>query len=170
MSAKQDRTHSRTPEDAERKASARFADIMGVATDARDAAEDAQESVRDLDSNLDQDEIFDRLTNGGQSQGIYREDGLIYINASFIKSGYISSEIIKAGKIRSTDYEVVDVDEIYPGETVYPEATLYPNDGEDILHGIEIDFAAGVIRGALQSEATEALAKRIEALEKAVFS
>jgi hypothetical protein len=143
---------------------------MGIATDARDAAEKASAQVAELDGNLNQDEIFDRLTDGGKSQGIYRENGVIYINASFIKTGFISSDIIKAGKIRSTDFEVIVIDEIYPGETVYPDALLYPNDGEDIQKGIEIDFAAGVIRGAFHYEVTDALEKRIEALEKAVFN
>lgn len=163
--SKQDRTASRTPEDTERKYGARFAEIMGIASDARDAAEEAQKSV----DGLDQEEIFNRLTDNGKEQGIYRENGIIYINASFIKTGFISSDIIKAGKIRSTDFEVVAVDQIYPGD-IYPGASLFPNDGQDIQRGIEIDFAAGVIRGALHSAVTEDLAARIEALEKAVFS
>ena len=164
--SKQDRTASRTPEDVERKYAGRFAEIMGIATDARDAAEEAKESV----DGLDQDAVFDKLTDGGKSQGIYRENGIIYINASFIKTGFISSDIIKAGKIRSTDFEVIVIDEIYPGETLYPEATLYPNDGEDIQKGIEIDFAAGVIRGVFHYDVTDALEARIKALEDAVFN
>lgn len=167
--SKQDRTASRTPADTERKYGARFAEIMGVATDARTAADEAKQAAENLDKNLNQDEIFDRLTDGGKSQGIYRENGVIYVNASFIKSGFISSDIIKAGKIRSTDFEVIVIDEIFPGN-IFPEATLFPNDGEDIQRGIEIDFAAGVIRGSFHYEVTDSLAKRIEALEKAVFT
>lgn len=170
MSEKQDRVAVRTASDLERKYGTRFAEIMGIASDARDAAEKASAQVAELDGNLNQDEIFDRLTDGGTSQGIYRENGIIYINASFIKTGFISSDIIKAGKIRSTDFEVIEVDEIFPGSTVYPGATMYPNNGDDIHRGIEIDFSAGVIRGALHSSVTEQLASRIEALENAVFN
>lgn len=172
MSAKQDRARARTVTDLEYKWNfgKSFAEVMGIALDARDAAEGAYKAVSNLDNSLTPDEIFNRLTNGGQSQGIYREDGNIYINASFIKSGFISSDLIKAGVIRSTDYEVIEVDHIYPGATLYPAVSLYPNDGNDISQGIEIDFAAGVIRGVLISDVTDALTKRIEALEKAVFT
>ena len=45
--------------------------------------------VRDVD-NLTQQEIFNILTNNGVVQGIYMQDGQLYINAEYIKSGIIS--------------------------------------------------------------------------------
>lgn len=172
MSAKQDRARARTATDLEYKWNfgKSFAEVMGVATDARTTAEEAKMAVGNLDSSLSPEEIFNRLTDNGTSQAIYRQDGNIYINASFIKSGFISSDLIKAGVIRSTDYAVIEIDEIYPEATLYPAVRLYPNDGNDITQGIEIDFAAGVIRGVLESTITQSLAKRIEALEKAVYT
>lgn len=171
MSAKQDRARARTATDLEYRYNfgKSFAEVLGIATDARDAAESAQQAVGSLDSSLNHEEIFNRLTDNGTSQAIYREDGNIYINASYIKSGSISSDLIKAGVIRSTDYKVIEVDHIYPGVRLYPAVRLYPNDGNDISQGIEIDFAAGVIRGILESAVTKALAERIAALEKKVF-
>lgn len=37
-----------------------------------------------------QKSIFDKLTNGGKNQGIYMNDGLLYINATYMKAGIIS--------------------------------------------------------------------------------
>lgn len=45
--------------------------------------------VRDVD-NLTQQEIFNILTNNGAVQGIYMQDGQLYINAEYIKTGIIS--------------------------------------------------------------------------------
>ena len=39
-----------------------------------------------------QTDIFNKLTNGGKAQGIYIKDGMLYINATYIKSGKIVSE------------------------------------------------------------------------------
>ena len=46
-----------------------------------------------------QEDIFNKLTNGGKTEGIYLEDTHLYLNASYIKSGNISADIIKAGTI-----------------------------------------------------------------------
>lgn len=45
--------------------------------------------VRDVD-NLTQQGIFNILTNNGVVQGIYMQDGQLYINAEYIKTGIIS--------------------------------------------------------------------------------
>ena len=50
--------------------------------------------------NLSQEQIFNILTNNGQVQGVYLEQGKIYINASYIKSGTISADLIKGGTVR----------------------------------------------------------------------
>ena len=49
---------------------------------------------------LTQDVIFNKLTNGGETQGIYLSGGHVYLNASYIKSGYLSANIIRAGIIQ----------------------------------------------------------------------
>ncbi|MCI7099873.1 MAG: hypothetical protein MR966_13440, partial [Lachnospiraceae bacterium] len=58
----------------------------------RTAAE-AKKGVSDLDKRLTQKEILDRLTNNGKSQGLFRDEktGDLYINASYIVSGILSS-------------------------------------------------------------------------------
>lgn len=39
---------------------------------------------------LTQDAIFNKLTNGGQTQGIYLSGGHVYLNASYLRTGVIS--------------------------------------------------------------------------------
>lgn len=88
--SKQDRTYARTAVDLERKYNfgKTFAEVLGIATDAQEAAKEVKETIE----NLDQDEIFKLLTNNGKSQGVYRdENGDIYINASYIVSGILKS-------------------------------------------------------------------------------
>ena len=52
--------------------------------------------VRDID-NLTQEEVFNILTNNGASQGIYMQDGNLYINGTYIKGGTISGQTIEGG-------------------------------------------------------------------------
>mgnify|MGYP005750919687 CR=1 FL=1 len=57
--------------------------------------------VRDID-NLTQEEVFNILTNNGVSQGIYMQDGNLYINGTYIKGGTIKGQTIQGGSIEIT--------------------------------------------------------------------
>ena len=57
--------------------------------------------VRDID-NLTQEEVFNILTNNGASQGIYMQDGNLYINGTYIKGGTIKGQTIQGGSIEIT--------------------------------------------------------------------
>lgn len=63
----------------------------------------ANQAVSDLDDSLNQQGVFDRLTNNGQTQGIYLQDGILYINASYIQSGTIKGSLINARNLVVTD-------------------------------------------------------------------
>lgn len=65
---------------------------------ANQSASDAKDSVERLDSSLTQREIFNRLTNNGQTQGIYLTGGRIYINGEYIKAGTISTDRIESAR------------------------------------------------------------------------
>lgn len=98
---RQDRQGVRTATDIERKYNfgQTFADVYGLISDTQKAVEEANKAV----DSLTPDEIFNRLTNYGAEQGIYRgADDHIYINAEYIKSGYISGDRIEANSIDST--------------------------------------------------------------------
>lgn len=47
-------------------------------------------AVDDLNKALTQEDIFNRLTNNGKTQGIYIENGDLYVNATYIKSGKLT--------------------------------------------------------------------------------
>ena len=100
MSSKMDRQGARSPADLEYRYyfGKTFAEVMGIAIDARDKAEQAQSAYNGLNS----DEIFNRLTNNGEWEGLYEADGNIYINASYIKTGIIKSSNLAT----NTDGEV----------------------------------------------------------------
>lgn len=91
--SKQDRQGARTPADLEQRYNfgKTFAEVYGLAESAQTAASDAKVYVDKLDNSLTQEEIFNRLTKNGELQGVYMEDGELYINAKYIKSGKISS-------------------------------------------------------------------------------
>lgn len=92
--SKQDRQGARTPAQLEQEFQfgKSFAEAMGLAQEAMDEAEEAKKATEDLDKSLDPTEIFNRLTNNGEVEGIYRDEaGNVYINASYIISGILRS-------------------------------------------------------------------------------
>ena len=66
-------------------------------SDAAKAA--AQAYVDALDESLGQRSIFDRLTNNGKTQGIYLSGGLLYLNATYMKTGVLDAALVKAGRL-----------------------------------------------------------------------
>lgn len=62
----------------------------------------ANSAVNQLNTALNQQEIFNRLTNNGQSQGLYFDNGLLYISADYIGTGHISANLIQGGTIDGT--------------------------------------------------------------------
>lgn len=53
----------------------------------------------DIDESLTQQEIFNRLTDGGQNQGIYLSNGKVYVDATYILTGYLEATRIKGGTL-----------------------------------------------------------------------
>lgn len=53
------------------------------------------------DINLTQQEIFNILTNNGQTQGIYLSNGKIYINASYINTGYLAGWMVNGNTLQA---------------------------------------------------------------------
>lgn len=60
------------------------------AIEQKDAADYADGILSSYDEQLTQKAIFDRLTNGGASQGIYMQNDRVYINASYMATGTIA--------------------------------------------------------------------------------
>lgn len=63
------------------------------AIEQKDAADYADGILSDYDEQMNQKEIFDRLTNNGATQGIYMSNGLLYVNASYMATGTIADKL-----------------------------------------------------------------------------
>lgn len=72
---------------------------MGVTQEQGLLIEQALEATRKLDNSLTQEEIFNRLTDNGQNQGLLLYNGKVYLNASYIKTGKLVADLIKGGKL-----------------------------------------------------------------------
>lgn len=99
MSSKQDRTYTRTASDLEQKYNfgQTFAVVYGLINDVQTAVEETKKEYEGLDA----EEIFNRLTNYGKNQAIFRDDtGNIYINATYIKSGKLAADYIAVEDIK----------------------------------------------------------------------
>lgn len=57
---------------------------------ANEHAQEAIDAVEDLDKDLDQDGIFNRLTNDGKAQGLFLNNGDVYFNATYINAGILT--------------------------------------------------------------------------------
>lgn len=57
----------------------------------RPAPEDAYDYANQVVDSQTQLDIFNKLTNGGQTQGLYLYDGKVYINADYLKAGTINA-------------------------------------------------------------------------------
>ena len=64
---------------------------------------DIDTSIHNYDTSLGQTDIFNKLTNNGQTQGIYLNNGKLYINADYILSGMLAGKFINAKGIKVTD-------------------------------------------------------------------
>ena len=64
---------------------------------------DIDNAVKEYDTSLGQDEIFNKLTNGGEDQGIYIQDKKLYINANYILAGVLAGKFINAKGIKVID-------------------------------------------------------------------
>ena len=146
MSAKQDGVASRTPADLERKYNfgKTFAEVMGYATDAQEAADratDAANRANEAIDGMDQEEIFNRLTNNGQAQGIYRdpETGEIYINASYLATGVITSAdgTLQIDLLNNTFTVNQEEVHVVTGETMYSKFVADMNG--IALYGTDLD-------------------------------
>lgn len=64
---------------------------------------DIDNAVKEYDTSLGQDEVFNKLTNGGEEQGIYIKDKKLYINANYILAGVLAGKFINAKGIKVID-------------------------------------------------------------------
>ena len=164
MSIKQDRQGARTTAQLEQKYGfgSRFAEVLGIATD-------AQTEVRQLDSGLDQEEIMNRLTRYGATQGIYRSDeGEIFMNAEYIKTGKLNADRIDVDSMYARDIlmngtftgsasvyipptweDLQLMYEVYTGSKNQPSGTNFDLDGNGSFDLNDLQLAYQVFTGKI---------------------
>ena len=60
-------------------------------------------AISNYDTSLNQQAVFNKLTNNSQNEGVYLLNSHLYINASMIKTGSMDATLIKAGILESQD-------------------------------------------------------------------
>lgn len=79
---------------------------------------DGQTAEDYFKENWTQEEVFNKLTNNGQTMGIYMKDGKLYLNAQYMQIGKISS---KNGKV----YFDLDNNELACSKMISPDTGSY---------------------------------------------
>ena len=85
------------------------------------------QATDDLDEDLDQRGVFNRLTNNGQTQGVYLSNNRLYINASYIATGTISDAAgnnywnLSSGYLRTTSGYIggLTIENSYIGNSMF---------------------------------------------------
>lgn len=88
----------------------------------------AQDKVDELDKRLNQQAVFDRLTNNGTSQGMFLENGELYINGEYIEANTIRVDQLEVGSITN-----------FVGEQVYFGIMATPVGGTNLIPNSNFD-------------------------------
>ena len=132
-------------------------DASGKAAAAQSAAEKAAQAYVDaLDEALGQKSIFDRLTNNGQTQGIYLSGGKVYVNGTYIKTGVIDAALVKAGIL--TDKKGLNYWDMTTGEFRLAAATTVGGQTVDTIAQTKADAALSAAKSDATTKADSALA------------
>jgi hypothetical protein len=111
-----DKAAVRTAADIEQKYNIgkSFAEVTGVAEDARANAETAKKSAESVDSKLDQEEIFRRLTNNFTMQGMKQAGDSYYFSGECIYAleKLFAKDIAMSGTFSHTAEVFIEPDEI----------------------------------------------------------
>lgn len=92
--------------------------------------------------------VFNALTDNGKQEGIYMQNGHLYINASYIKSGQISADLISLKNINVTNSSGVSTFAIdnYGNVTLRPNTFALTNG--DTIYSIAEDKASTALSSA----------------------
>lgn len=98
LAAAKDYAQSKADEARKDALASASTDATNKANAALEAAKKAAQAYVDaLDESLGQKSVFDRLTNYGKIQGLFMENGNLFANASYVKSGVLDANLVKAG-------------------------------------------------------------------------
>jgi len=109
-----------------------------------DAEDYADEASRKAVEAQTQEEIFNKLTNGGETQGLYLLDGKVYVNASYIASGTLTGDFIRGGVISGTEINIGNGVFVVDDEGQVTAANMNITGGT-----IQIDTEGGLAQNAI---------------------
>lgn len=92
--------------------------------------------------------VFNALTDNGKQEGIYMQNGHLYINASYIKSGQISADLINLKNINVTNSSGTSTFAIdnYGNVTLRPDTFVLTNG--DTIYSVAEDKASTALSSA----------------------
>lgn len=92
--------------------------------------------------------VFNALTDSGKQEGIYMQNGHLYINASYIKSGQISADLISLKNINVTNSSGISTFAIdnYGNVTLRPNTFALTNG--DTIYSVAEDKASTALSNA----------------------
>lgn len=92
--------------------------------------------------------VFNALTDNGKQEGIYMQNGHLYINASYIKSGQISADLINLKNINVTNSSGISTFAIdnYGNVTLRPNTFVLTNG--DTIYSVAEDKASTALSSA----------------------
>lgn len=92
--------------------------------------------------------VFNALTDNGKQEGIYMQDGHLYVNASYIKSGQISADLINLKNINVTNSSGTSTFAIdnYGNVTLRPNTFALTNG--DTIYSVAEDKASTALSSA----------------------
>lgn len=105
---------------------------------------------RELDAEkiVNFERVFNALTDNGKQEGIYMQNGHLYINASYIKSGQISADLISLKNINVTNSSGTSTFAIdnYGNVTLRPDTFVLTNG--DTIYSVAEDKASTALSNA----------------------
>ena len=105
---------------------------------------------RELDAEkiVNFERVFNALTDNGKQEGIYMQNGHLYINASYIKSGKISADLISLKNINVTNNSGTSTFAIdnYGNVTLRPDTFVLTNG--DTIYSVAEDKASTALSSA----------------------
>lgn len=107
---------------------------------------------RELDAEkiVNFERVFNALTDNGKQEGIYMQNGHLYVNASYIKSGQISADLINLKNINVTNSSGTSTFAIdnYGNVTLRPNTFVLTNG--DTIYSVAEDKASTALSNANQ--------------------
>lgn len=143
-------------------------DATNKANAALEAAKKAAQAYVDaLDESLGQESVFDRLTNYGKIQGLFMQNGNLYANASYVKSGVLDANLVKAGIL--TDKKGLQYWDMTTGEfRLAGTSTIAGNKASDLATTTAAQRLTSEAEAAAKKYADNTATSHVNTFEKAL--